>query len=163
MNLNSKVSHSDNADIMVPSVPLAYHTPDTFSVVAELCAVIGVPITVGPQATILTTTSNPILSTLSIPTQSSLPPVISSQDSFASTVTSESSSTRADAEPTSAGTSGGNTSEGAVEAATSSASHSSSTATSSGGDSNGSQRSFSSSWERLILTLGATVAWITAI
>lgn len=163
MHLNSKVSHSDNADTMVPSVLLTYHTPDTFSVVAELCAVIGVPITVGPQATILTTTSNPILGTLGIPTQSSLPPVSSTQDSFDSTVTSDSSSTRTDAGPTSASTSGGSTSEGAVEAATSSISHSSSTATSSGGDSNGSQRSFSSSWESLILILGATVAWIAAI
>ena len=143
--------------------PFADHVPDTFSVVAELCAVIGVPITIGPQATILTTTSNPILSTFGIPTPSSLPPIISSQAHFDSTVTSESSSTPTDAATTSASTGGGGTSQGSVEAATSSASHSSPAATSPAGDSNGSHKSYSSLLGSWISILGATMTWMIAM
>ncbi|KIV91059.1 hypothetical protein PV10_05644 [Exophiala mesophila] len=136
---------------------------DTFSVVAELCAVIGVPITIDPQATILTTTSNPILSTLGIPTQSSLPPIVSSQDHFDSTVTSEASSTPTDAATTSTSTGGGGTPQGSVEAATSSASHSSPAGTSSSGDSNGSHKSYSSLLGSWISILGATMTWMMAM
>ena len=48
---------------------------DTFSAVAEICAILGVPVTIGPEATADISTSYPLLSTIAIPTQSSLPPV----------------------------------------------------------------------------------------
>ncbi|ETI23031.1 hypothetical protein G647_04827 [Cladophialophora carrionii CBS 160.54] len=47
----------------------------TFSAVAELCAIISVPVTIGPEATASIATSNPLFSTVGIPTQSSLPAV----------------------------------------------------------------------------------------
>ena len=62
---------------------------DTFSAVAELCAIVSVPVTVLPEATAATSTSNPLFSTIGIPSASSLPPVstaIATNDSITSDV-----------------------------------------------------------------------------
>lgn len=48
---------------------------DTWSAVAQICAIFDIPMTIGPEATVSVSTSNPLLTTLAIPTQSSLPPI----------------------------------------------------------------------------------------
>ncbi|KIX10616.1 uncharacterized protein Z518_01700 [Rhinocladiella mackenziei CBS 650.93] len=60
---------------------------DTYSAIAEICAVFSIPITIGPEATALTSTSNPLFSTVAIPSQSSLPPVITTITSGATSIT----------------------------------------------------------------------------
>ncbi|KEF61771.1 uncharacterized protein A1O9_03341 [Exophiala aquamarina CBS 119918] len=95
---------------------------DTFSVVAELCAVIGVPITIGPEATILTTTSNPLLTTNVIATQSELPPVMNATSITTSEYSSGSSrSTTSSVPQTGTGTSNGPSATGSVASSTTSA------------------------------------------
>ncbi|KIW37508.1 uncharacterized protein PV06_10161 [Exophiala oligosperma] len=60
---------------------------DTFTVVAQLCAIFDVPLTIGPEATVPISSSDLLFSTVAIPTQSSLPPVITSNGASASSTT----------------------------------------------------------------------------
>ncbi|KIW57424.1 hypothetical protein PV05_05974 [Exophiala xenobiotica] len=56
---------------------------DTFMAVAQLCAIFSVPLTVGPEATVSIPSSDLLFSTVAIPTQSTLPAVITSSTSGA--------------------------------------------------------------------------------
>ncbi|KIW26899.1 hypothetical protein, variant 3 [Cladophialophora immunda] len=119
----------------------------TFSAIAEICAIFSVPVTIGPEATVSTSTSNPLFSTVAIPSQSTMPPATTPTSSSA-TVTSMS-------------TSGASTSTSSTT--TSPAASATSTGLSASPSQSSSDGTWSNSPAELMLILGAGIASLVSI
>ncbi|KAJ9612472.1 hypothetical protein H2200_004069 [Cladophialophora chaetospira] len=120
---------------------------DTFSAVAQLCQIVNVPLTVGPEATVSASTSDPLLTIL--PNATSVPPVSTPVGNTASSTETIATTTTASVTATDSSTSAETTTSTTVAppvSATASSSHSS----------NGMGRLYSPS--EFILVLGAGVA-----
>ncbi|KAJ4524221.1 replication factor C subunit 4 [Exophiala dermatitidis] len=134
---NNWIERTNNCTIAACNVT---EQENTFSAIAQICAIVGTPVTIGPEATVPVSSSDALFSTVAIvpPTQSSLPPVITSTtQSSTSGNTQPSSSTSSQVTTTgsgsltsssSAGTTG--TSERSASPQGSSSSSTSSTASS---------------------------------
>ena len=109
---NKTQEDSTFVSLVVPLSPLsrcfeilgatpADHIAATFFEVAQLCAIFGATLTLGPEATASIVTSDPVFNTQGVPSASTLPPVMSESSTQTPESTGESATAASTAAPSS--------------------------------------------------------------